>query len=84
MNHIYVIDDGGSHWYSAENKSEALALMREDIGSSPFIDDIYVKQLPDDEPLGVIQTDIEGQPKITKLAKEWAENYKGCVATTEY
>lgn len=85
MNHIYVIDDGGSHWYSAETEIEAMQLFEKDIGPSELgIDNVFVQQLPDNSPLCIIQTDIEGQPRIEKLASEWASEGKGCVASTEY
>jgi hypothetical protein len=84
--HVWEVDDGEQHWYSAYNaehavKQHAEPLCEKDLKDNPP-SKWTAKKLPDNEKLPV-WSDYEGDPTV-KLAAEWAENGPGPIATTAW
>jgi hypothetical protein len=80
--HLFRIDDGERHWYSAVSADEATAMHKEHY----YFDDVdltidEIVQLADDEELSVFVEDTE-ESKVTKTARQWADEKSGFIGAT--
>lgn len=85
--HIFRIDDGERHWYSATSRDDAIgqhsALIGED-AESLIADGMEVTQLDDDELLTIYLDEPfrDPSPKATKTAAEWAAGGRDIIGAT--
>jgi hypothetical protein len=80
--HLFKIDDGERHWYSAVSTDEATAMHKEHYEFKD--DDLCVDEIvkvPDDEELTIAIEDIE-ESKVTKTARQWADEKSGFIGAT--
>ena len=82
--HIYRVEDGEIHWYSALNVIELVDVLVEEWGDICVEDVKEIVQLEDDSLLELTLIDEEGQPLVRKTCKEWASAGKGQVGSTVY
>ena len=88
MRHIYKIDDGETHWYSAHTEENALYMHAVEYGDCQTIEE-YIEDygypdidiVNDDNMLKVIQ-DGDINDFVEQSAKKWAEEKKGFIAST--
>jgi hypothetical protein len=80
--HLFKIDDGELHWYSALSAQEATTMHKEHYA---FPDDQLnideIVQLADEEELTVFVEDVE-ESKVTRTARQWATEKSGFIASS--
>lgn len=84
-NHLYMVDDGEKHWYSAESAAEAtqmhFSLYGDDYGYDK--EEIDIIEVNPNKVIFVMNDDMDRRV-VKKTASEWAAEGKGFVASTLY
>lgn len=88
MRHVFKIDDGETHWYSAESKEQALYMHAVKYGDyksvKEYIDDVEepdIEIIEDGKKIKVIN-DGNVDDFVVLTAREWAEKKSGFIAST--
>lgn len=89
--HLWEVDDGEQHWYSASSEEDALEqhlkpMLDPKTGENMCfdqdeIDEIEVSQVPDNQPVHV---KMENNSLVSKSAKMWCADGRGFIASTIY
>lgn len=82
--HIYKIDDGELHWFSARDESHAEDLYIEVyFGDDPeYYAGCTITQLDDDELLGITNDDGLYNETVYRSCAEWAKLSEGIIGST--
>lgn len=82
--HIWKIDDGELHWFSAKTSEEALKMYSVEFQfGSEDLEDLFVEKLNEDVMIS-IRMDEDGDAVIEQTAREWAKSNEGMIGSTLY
>lgn len=94
--HVYLIEDGASHWYVATSEEAALAEYVETVYGGSVEDhkeeypETTITQCDDDHKITITfdpdrGDDFDGDEEVTKTCAEWVdERGEGCLCSSEW